>query len=79
VAHVGELGLPPSGLAVKTAVGVGRTGMGVILALLPVEVCAAVFVAAAVLGFRRLVMNFVNMSPFCSRSRFFVKVVGSQT
>jgi hypothetical protein len=29
--------------------------------------------------FRGLLMNFVNTSPFCSRSRFFVKVVGSQT
>jgi hypothetical protein len=29
--------------------------------------------------FRSLVMNFVNTSPFCSRSRFLVKVVGSQT
>src|SRR6266487_4946660 len=27
---------------------------------------------------RSLVMNLVNTSPFCSRSRFFVKVVGSQ-
>jgi hypothetical protein len=24
-------------------------------------------------------MNFVNTLPFCSRSRFFVKLVGSQT
>ena len=29
--------------------------------------------------FRSLLMNFVNTSPFCSRSRFFVKEVGSQT
>src|ERR1700688_3203388 len=29
--------------------------------------------------FRSLVMNFLNTSPFCSRSRFLVKVVGSQT
>src|SRR3990172_3273204 len=57
VAHVGELGLPPGGLAVKTAVGVGRTGMGVILALLAVEVCAAVFVAAAVLGAKTLLRS----------------------
>ena len=28
--------------------------------------------------FRSLVMNLINTSPFCSRSRFFVKVVGSQ-
>src|ERR1700688_5027479 len=28
--------------------------------------------------FRSLVMNFLNTSPFCSRSRFLVKVVGSQ-
>jgi hypothetical protein len=26
-----------------------------------------------------LVINFVNISPFCSRSRFLVKVVGTQT
>src|ERR1700680_4768454 len=31
-------------------------------------------------GWRRSrVMKFVNTSPFCSRSRFFVKVVGAQT
>src|SRR5664280_834847 len=29
--------------------------------------------------FRSWVMNFVNTSPVCSRSRFLVKVVGSQT
>src|SRR5258705_13432593 len=29
--------------------------------------------------FRSLVMNFVNTSPLCSRSRFLVKVVGPPT
>jgi hypothetical protein len=29
--------------------------------------------------FRSLVMNVANTSPFCSRSRFLVKLVGSQT
>ena len=29
--------------------------------------------------FRSSVMNLANTSPFCSRSRFLVKVVGSQT
>src|SRR5450759_1261770 len=46
VAHIGEFCLPPSGLAVKTTVGVARTRMRVVLALLSVEVCTA---AAAVL------------------------------
>ena len=106
---IGELRLAPGGLAVKTAVGIARARMGVVLARLAMEVRAAIVVAAAVLGTKALlrspgldqrsidrkmfvrqqrldlrmvqnaVMNFVNTSPFCSRSRFFVKVVGSQT
>src|SRR6476646_12047777 len=47
VAHVAELRLPPGSLAVKTAVGIAGAGMGVVLALLAVEVGSAVFVAAA--------------------------------
>src|SRR5271163_3053530 len=54
VAHIGELGLSPRGLAVKPAVGIGRTGMGIVLALLPVEVGAAISVAAAILGAKAL-------------------------
>src|SRR5437667_9220613 len=97
VAHVAELRLPPGRLAVKSAVGIGRARMRVVLALLPTEVGPAVVIAAAVLAaeastekcssdnsgltcgwFKSLVMNLANTSPFCSRSRFFVKVVGSQ-
>src|SRR5664279_2180931 len=52
VAHVGELGLPPGGLAVKTAVGIAGTRMRVVLALLAMEVRAVV--AAAVLGAKAL-------------------------
>src|SRR5215212_8159623 len=54
MAHIGEFSLSPRGLAVKPAVRVRRTGMGVVLALLPVEVGAAVFVATAVLGAKAL-------------------------
>src|SRR5262249_33545178 len=50
VAHVAELRLPPSRLAVKSAVGIGRARMRVILSLLPVTVAPAVIIAAAVLG-----------------------------
>jgi hypothetical protein len=106
VAHIAKLGLSPGRLAIKPAVWVAGAGMGVVLALLAMEVRAIIIVTAAVLGtkallrspgvpstekcssdssgltcgwFRSLVMNFVNTSPFCSRSRFLVKVVGSQT
>src|ERR1700689_1351038 len=54
VAHIAELRLPPGGFAVKPAVGVAGTGMGVILALLAVEVRAVITVAAAVLGAKAL-------------------------
>src|SRR6516225_8247574 len=50
VAHVAELRLPPGRLAVKSAVGIGRARMRVVLALLPMEVGPAVIIAAAVLG-----------------------------
>src|SRR5882672_2215353 len=108
VAHIAKLGLPSGRLAIEPAVRVAGTRMGVVLALLAVEVGAIIIVATAVLGakfcdaqasisvpstekcssdnsgltrewFRSLVMNFVNTSPFCSRSRFLVKMVGSQT
>src|SRR5665647_2681909 len=49
VAHVGELGLPPGGLAVKTAVGIAGTRMRVVLALMSMKV-RTVVIAAAVLG-----------------------------
>jgi len=45
VAHVGKLRLPPGGLAVKAAIGIGRARMRVVLALLAMEVGAAVGVA----------------------------------
>src|SRR5271169_2355718 len=54
VAHVGQLRLPPGGLAVKTAVGIGRARMRVVLTFLSMEVRAAAFVATAVLGTKTL-------------------------
>src|ERR1022692_1864469 len=53
VAHIGELSLPPSGLAIKTAVGIAGTRMRIVLALLSMEV-RTVVVAAAVLGAKTL-------------------------
>src|SRR6202521_1833817 len=50
MAHIAELRLSPGRLAVKAAVGIGRARMCVVLALLSVEVGAAVGVATAVLG-----------------------------
>src|SRR5262244_2179974 len=46
VAHVAELRLPPRRLAVKSAVGIGRARMRVVLALLPMEVGPAVIILA---------------------------------
>src|SRR5215211_8318464 len=54
VAHVAELRLPPGRLAVKSAVGIGRARMRVVLALLPMEIGPAVIIAAAVLGAKAL-------------------------
>src|SRR3954454_20144753 len=48
VAHIAELGLPSGRLTIKPAVRVAGTRMGVVLALLAVEVGAVVIVAAAV-------------------------------
>ena len=45
VAHVGQLRLPPGGLAVKAAVRIGRAGVRVVLAPLSMEVGPAVSVA----------------------------------
>src|SRR5436305_14782610 len=45
MAHVGELRLPPGGLAVKAAFGIAGAGVRVILALLAVEVGAPVGIA----------------------------------
>src|SRR5258707_155853 len=50
VAHIAELRLAAGGLAVKPTIGVSRARMGVILALLAVEVGPAVVIAAAILG-----------------------------
>src|SRR5471032_629885 len=50
VAHIAKLRLPPCSFAVKPAVGVAGTGMGVVLALLAVEVRAVIIVTAAILG-----------------------------
>src|ERR1700709_1544225 len=54
VAHVAKLGLPSGRLAIKPAVRVAGTRMGVVLALLAVEVGAIIIVAAAVLGAKAL-------------------------
>ena len=45
VAHIGKLGLPAGSLAVKAAVGVGRARVRVVLALLAVEIGAAIGIA----------------------------------
>src|SRR3984893_40569 len=54
VAHIAKLRLPPGRLAIKPAVGVAGTRMGVVLALLAMEVRAVIIVAAAVLGTKAL-------------------------
>src|SRR5580693_8638330 len=54
VAHIAELRLPPGRLAIKPAVWVAGTRMGVVLALLAMEVRAAIIVTAAVLGTKAL-------------------------
>ena len=53
VAHIGEFSLPPRGLAVEPAVGIGRARMRVVLALLSMKV-RTVVVAAAILGAKTL-------------------------
>src|ERR1700722_2550906 len=50
VAHIAKPGFPSGRLAIKPAVRVAGTCMGVVLALLAVEVGAIIIVAAAVLG-----------------------------
>src|SRR5260370_21979004 len=50
VANVAELRLPPGRLAVKSAVGIGRARMRVVLALLAMEAGPAVIIAATVLA-----------------------------
>ena len=50
VARIAELGLPSGRLAIKPAVRVAATRIGVVLALLVVEIGAIIVVAAAVLG-----------------------------
>jgi hypothetical protein len=54
VAHITELPLPPGRLAIKPAVWVAGTRMGVVLALLAMEVRAVVIVTAPVLGTKAL-------------------------
>lgn len=54
MAHIAKLGLPPGRLAIKPAVRVAGTRMGVVLALLAVEVGAIIIVATAVLGAKAL-------------------------
>src|SRR4030095_1356589 len=57
VAHIAKLGLPAGRLAIKPAVRVAGTCMGVVLALLAVEVGAIIIVAAAVLGAKNLLRS----------------------
>src|SRR6186997_2506981 len=54
VAHIAEPRLPARRFAIKPAVRVAGTRMGVVLALLAVEVGAIIIVAAAVLGTKTL-------------------------
>src|SRR5271169_4343114 len=54
VAHIAKLGLPSGGLAIKSAVRVAGAGMGVVLALLAMEVRAVIIVTAAVPGAKAL-------------------------
>src|SRR4029077_1068830 len=54
VAHIAKLRLPPGRLAVKPAVRVAGTRMGVVLALLSMEVRAVIIVAADVLRTKAL-------------------------
>src|SRR5262245_17066518 len=54
VAHIAKLGLPSGRLAIKPAVRVTGTRMGVVLAPLAVEVGAPIIVTAAVLGAKAL-------------------------
>src|SRR3954469_7095831 len=54
VAHIAKLGLASGRLAIKPAVGVTGTRMGVVLALLAVEVRAIIILATAVLGAKAL-------------------------
>ena len=57
MAHIAELRLPPGRLAIKPAVRVAGTRMGVVLALLAMEVRAVIIVAAAVLGTKALPLS----------------------
>src|SRR5712672_3055032 len=50
VAHIAKLGLPSGRLAIKPAVRVAGTRMGVVFALLVMEVGAVIIVIAAVLA-----------------------------
>src|SRR4051812_35063218 len=54
MAHIAKLGLPSGRFAIKPAVGVTGARMGIVLALLAVEVRAVVIVTAAVLGAKAL-------------------------
>jgi hypothetical protein len=54
MAHIAKLRLLPGRLAIKSAVWVANTRMGVVLALLAMEVRAVIIVPAAVLGTKAL-------------------------
>jgi hypothetical protein len=53
-AHIAKLGLPSGRLAIKPAVRFAGARMGVVLALLAMEVGAVIIIAAAVLGTKTL-------------------------
>src|SRR5664280_1304507 len=57
VSHIAELRLPPGSLPIKPAVGIGHAGMGVVLALLSVEVRAIVSIAGPILRPEALVRS----------------------
>ena len=54
VAHIAKLRLPSGCLAVKPAVWIAGTCMGVVLALLAMEVRAVIIVTATILGTKAL-------------------------
>jgi hypothetical protein len=54
MAHIAELRFPPDRLAIKPAVWVAGTGMGVVPAPLAMEVRAVIIVTATVLGAKAL-------------------------
>ena len=80
MAHIAETGFATSSFAVKPTVGIGCARMGVVLALLAMEVGAAITITAAVFGAEALLRRprldynllyrwFVGLSPDAKRAR----------